>query len=153
MSISEDAELDTAIELLRDAYAVIDGIPARRIALYTWQSPRGMVKYYPITAKFKKTADEIDCGTLACAAGWLCLHPKFQELGLRVSREGDPTLADNARVHGFDALARVFHITEPQAYRLFRLASAAPVGQHKSIWLDRCLNLIAQLQLSKSNSL
>lgn len=153
----KDAELDVTIELLKDAYEIIDGIPAKRVFLNSWQNPLGglqhLTQWGPETTSYKKTAAQIDCGTLACAAGWLCLHPKFQALGLMVNRDGDPALASNPNSYGYAALARVFHITHTQAATLFGLAFSARSSAHKSIWLDRCLTLIANLQLSKSNVL
>lgn len=57
-------------ELLKDAYAIIGGIPEDKIHL------RAIVS---------KVGESAECGTVCCAAGWLGLHPKFQALGLTTS--------------------------------------------------------------------
>jgi hypothetical protein len=48
--------------LLRDAYAIIDGIPDAAFDLDEVVADLGR---------------RLDCGTIACAAGWLSLHPTF----------------------------------------------------------------------------
>lgn len=69
------------LELLRDAYMIIDGIPDELINLdrvYT-------------TENIKPA-----CGTIACAAGWLALHPTFQSLGFKFH----PTAYQNITMQG-----------------------------------------------------
>lgn len=58
------------LDLLRDAYMIIDGIPDKSFNLMQVYSTRKV---------------KADCGTIACAAGWLALHPDFQALGLKYS--------------------------------------------------------------------
>lgn len=50
-------------EKLKEAYAIIDGIPANKFRLEAL-----LKKYDP---------EHLRCGTIACAAGWLSLHPTF----------------------------------------------------------------------------
>ena len=64
------------VEKIKDAYAILAGIPA--------------AKFVPSLSSFYRRADgewlfreprsirELPCGTLACGAGWLVLHPKFK---------------------------------------------------------------------------
>jgi len=54
-------------ELFKEAYSIIDGIPEEYLNLDTIVS---------------NDIDHVGCGTIACAAGWLGLHPTFQKLGL-----------------------------------------------------------------------
>ncbi len=55
-------------ELLKDAYAIIDGIPDAAINLARIVSKGGR---------------KPSCGTIACAAGWLGFHPKMRAAGLK----------------------------------------------------------------------
>ena len=68
----------------------------------------------------------LDCGTKACAIGMACLHPWFNERGLKaapadlskgciypVCVEGDFSL------HGFHGVAHFFGISHNEAFRLF----------------------------------
>lgn len=94
------------IELLREAYAIIDGIPDKRINL-------------GVIARGPKPNDPKHCGTIACAAGWLGMHPKFKELGMRTSN-GDLTLKGVPDYFDWDdVLARVFDCSQHVAQKLF----------------------------------
>jgi hypothetical protein len=98
--------MEPNFELLRDAYAIIDGIPESYFALDQWREDR-------------------PCGTVACAAGWLMQHPQFQVLGLRDKR------LDHSPYHcpvfnvgitqfvGFSAMAHVFNLSLDDADDLF----------------------------------
>jgi len=55
-------------ELLKDAYAILAGIPAKAYALSTIREHKG---------------ESLSCGTIACGFGWLGMHPQFQALGLK----------------------------------------------------------------------
>lgn len=63
-------------ELLREAYAIIGGIPMRKIHLRKLITEGGL----------NRPVKELKCGTIACGAGWLALHPMFTKLGLRISK-------------------------------------------------------------------
>ncbi len=52
-------------ELLKDAYQVLGGIPARQFKLAKIISERG---------------GRDECGTIACGMGWLAIHPRFRKL-------------------------------------------------------------------------
>ena len=92
--------------LLRDAYAIIDGIPADRFYLNSWR----------LTGKSAQ-----DCGTIACAAGWLAMHPTMRDCGLRNDREGAPIFKNSLGISQFDyqALAKFFCMTVAQAQDIF----------------------------------
>lgn len=54
------------------AHQIIDGIPEEVIDLETY---------------VKKKGRSIGCGTVACGAGWLAMHPAFNEVGLIIHDE------------------------------------------------------------------
>ena len=60
--------------LLRKAYAIIDGIPEDRFDLSS--------------ILHGGNPNPHACGTIACAAGWIAMHPDFQELGLTLTSYG-----------------------------------------------------------------
>ncbi|RQT26117.1 hypothetical protein [Burkholderia contaminans] len=112
-------------ELLKDAYEIIAGIPSANMNLNTW-----------------RTRDEgATCGTIACAAGWLTLHPKFQDLGLKVSNESShPNHLSRPVFNGKEnmaALADLFRIDWDDAFQLFREKTVSERGTHKQIFLRR----------------
>lgn len=90
-------------ELLREAYAIIDGIPAENINLFD------------ITTKMSRDL----CGTVACAAGWLALHPEFRKkTGLSISKNG--SLLRRGVYDTYDTtLSRVFSCAPAEARQLF----------------------------------
>jgi hypothetical protein len=107
-------------ELLKDAYEIVDGIPAENFNLNQWRKKdRGM-----------------SCGTIACAAGWLSLHPKFQALGLGYRDFGiegyQVTFGDE---YHFAALAELFNIGNTQAHVLFGSAHEFEPEGHKAEFL------------------
>lgn len=55
------------VELLREAYAIFDGIPAERVNLSVIASG---------------STNPASCRTVACGMGWLGMHPTFNSLGL-----------------------------------------------------------------------
>lgn len=131
-------------ELLKDAYAIIDGIPEHLINLS-----------YIVSEKGESPA----CGTICCAAGWLAHHPQFQALGLSCSPDGGMLL-----LHGSsnylgvyaDQLAEVFGISYTDAADLFDSADRFEIakhGTHKQIWLNRMWRYLdAHKQLTPAQS-
>lgn len=134
-------------ELLRKAYAIIAGIPEHRFDLVDFVS--------------SGTPNPNDCGTIACAAGWLAMHPDFCALGLTltpgllryvpalVGRENDP------RAQGYPALADVFGLSDDLAYHVFAsrecsrfddaFLKRAPTASDKAVFLNRVRRLLAEL--------
>jgi hypothetical protein len=108
-------------ELLKDAYEIVDGIPAENFDLNAW-----------------RTKDcGASCGTIACAAGWLSLHPKFQALGLGYENRGvEGYQVTFGTDYHFPALASLFNISYSQAQGLFGLAEE-PGYAHKDLFLSR----------------
>ncbi|MFW6855296.1 hypothetical protein ACODYM_28815 [Burkholderia gladioli] len=92
-------------ELLRDAFAIIDGIPDQAFRLDAWVKRRG---------------DALDCGTIACAGGWLAQHPKFTRMGLTLNFSGDfarPELHNRAR--DYQALSQMFSLRRGDEVDIF----------------------------------
>lgn len=134
------------IERLRDLYAMIVGIPERKIYLGVWR-----------TGKFDKadgapdaiTAHEAahDCGSTACAVGWACAYPKFQEQGLRFHRAtygyDVPVFTEHqTRYQNFAAVQEFFGLTLHEAHGLFL---SVPENHHRvatgvTIWQEKGLS-------------
>ncbi|MGE5621741.1 MAG: hypothetical protein ACM3WS_01085 [Bacillota bacterium] len=122
MNISPD------FELLKDAYAIIDGIPETAIALGRLQTARG---------------EALDRGTICSPAGWLAQHPQFRELGLSLSDDGERLCyqGESAQSGGeAPIMARVFGLQEAEAEHLFDSRSTYSLGDDsglsdKRLWL------------------
>jgi len=110
-------------ELLREAYAIIGGIPKDAFNL------RSVINLH---------GKSLDCGTIACAAGWLAMHPKFNALGLCLAAGDRHSLQLQGEPIWFDtAMSKVFGISERLAAELFGIALRGETGSHKEIWLRR----------------
>lgn len=130
-------------ELLKDAYAIIDGIPEKHFNLNRWVQNE---LYRP---------GEV-CNTIACAGGWLAQHPKFNELGLRMSWErgngrGNNSLSlfhQKTKEREFDALASLFNISYTTAHKLFTAFHNSPYDhaqvRHKAMFLNRVRQFLKQ---------
>ncbi len=68
--------------LLREAREMLASIPTRQFDLSQIVTERGAGAFGSIAADGDLSAG---CGTIACAAGWLALTPRFQALGLTAS--------------------------------------------------------------------
>jgi len=115
--------MDTApdFELIKDAYAIIDGIPETAIDLDELVSVRG---------------ETLEHGTMCSPAGWLAQHPKFMALGLSLSDDdtrlqlaGEPP-ADESPA---DILARVFRLAPGEARHLFADRSTYTLGDDSGL--------------------
>lgn len=132
--------------LFKDAIAIIDGIPEARLKLESWQSQDGIVE----------NTEKITCNTIACAGGWLALHPTFQAMGLFPSSStGMPVLEVNGgyRLIGSKALAHIFDMPIPQAQDLFSSRTTSeyedfPDESDRQIWLRRAKNLLESNQIN-----
>lgn len=76
---------------LRDAFAILDGIPKKAWRLEAWRS-RGSA---PV------------CGTIACAAGWLAMNPTMNEQGLTGGVGAYPLCGG---MSGYGALRKFFNL-------------------------------------------
>lgn len=82
-------------ERLAFAYQVISGIPGDVIELDSFRTKKGQT---------------LECGTICCGAGWLALHPVFNELGLTADVFGRPQTIKSVRLGDYsdDALEEIF---------------------------------------------
>jgi hypothetical protein len=140
--------------LLREAYAIVGGIPEHAFWMNSILERKGV---------------SLSCGTVACALGWLGMHPKFQaKTGLAtVSRtslnSGGSTTFKNKPMWYDVAAADVFGITMNEAAQLFGVAKHDELkrwGTHKEVFLARVRNflgtrgqLTAQLKAAKAAKL
>jgi hypothetical protein len=113
-------------ELLKDAYAIIDGIPETAIELDKLVTARG---------------DSLDQGTVCSPAAWLAQHPTFKQCGLALS-DDDSELVLRGRAVGSDAavMAQLFGLPESDAERLFADRNTYTLGDDsglsdKRLWL------------------
>jgi hypothetical protein len=97
-------------KLLKEAYAIIDGIPEDRFNLnFINKNDRGGPRN-----------DPHHCGTIGCAIGWLAMHPKMQALGLGYEETGVCLMFKGAELLGYESAAmRLFNITHTDARNLF----------------------------------
>lgn len=126
------------VELLKDAYAIIGGIPDQLINLENIRSHVG---------------PSLDCGTICCGIGWLAQHPQFNALGLELYRH--LTIGGMVQLHGQpifyrEAASRLFGITKIEAAQLFDPVAVLPklerqriasIG-HKNELLNRIMKLL-----------
>lgn len=133
-------------EKLKQAYAVIDGIPEKNFDLDAWYTETDSKP----GKKIKPT-----CGTIACAAGWLAIHPEFMSKDYRSEATenrywsaGVIRSRSNAWVGGIDYVERTFGLTWEDADALFcpagdsRYESDLTIDQldkmsHKTVWQRR----------------
>ncbi|HYD96538.1 MAG TPA: hypothetical protein VEC01_14510 [Noviherbaspirillum sp.] len=92
-------------ELLKDAYAIIDGIPETAIDLDALCSARG---------------ETLEQGTICSPAGWLAQHPQFMALGLALAEDGTQLTVDGEpAADPSEALSRVLGLRTEDAQHLF----------------------------------
>lgn len=120
-------------ELLKDAVAIIRGIPADRLDLNDWQQHNDDAAIL---------VEQISCGTIACAAGWLALHPDMRARGMGISYiSGAPLFEGKV---GYPALAHFFGINEDEAQILFgpRDQASSRRKSDREVWVERALELL-----------
>lgn len=124
-------------ELLKDAYAIIDGIPETAIDLDRLVSSRGTA---------------LDQGTVCSPAAWLAQHPTFRQCGLGLS-EDDSQLVLNGEPAGSDAytrvMAQVFRLPPGDAERLFADRLTYTLGDDsglsdKRLWLHEVRDFLRE---------
>jgi hypothetical protein len=118
-------------ELLKDAFAIIAGIPPDAVTL-DWTK--------------NKDGASLEKGSVYHPARWLSLHPSFQERGLSASENGKQLRYNGVEgTEGVysEALAKVFALPIQDVINLF-VERGAHMGEEqklhytdKDIWLDR----------------
>ena len=134
------------VELFKDAIAIIAGIPDERLSLGEWQCDDMLG--FKVVRKPKK----IKCHTIACAGGWLALHPTMREHGLRPSPvDGAPILKDGGLYQDpFEALATLFDISEKEATKLFTYRDwDGSERTDRQVWLKRAYKLLAKYEAKR----
>lgn len=115
------------VERLKTLYAVISGIPEKKLDLESWRSGRIRARAWyaeevPVTDK----ALLHTCGTTACAVGYACVYPEFVKQGLTFNRaENTPTFEGQG---SWTAVTRFFGILPKEAQYLFANGTYAPPG-------------------------
>lgn len=120
-------------ELLKTAYAIIDGIPAKRLDLNL----------------IANSNDPSQCGTIACVMGFLGMHPTFQARGLETTQHNH-VLYNGVKTHYAEAAMEIFSMAQHEAFNLFGGAdwSERWPGKgnsrrsDKTIWKHRCRKLL-----------
>lgn len=122
-------------ELLKDAYAIIDGIPYDAISLDWTRTKEG---------------PSLTEGTVYHPARWLACHPGFQERGLSVSENGKHILFQGQSFAGgaySESLAQLFGLSIGDVVSLFaergtRMGEANLADSDKDIWQRRVLSYL-----------
>ncbi len=112
------------------------------------------------SGEIASSSDEVNCGTIACAAGWIALDREFQSLGVFPNPSGVPRFGGSL---GYDALATLFDITEAESYNLFYTRNGDDFKEFghdmvvhmtdRQLWLSRARMLRARyVQVETSNT-
>lgn len=126
------------VERLQQAIRIIEQTPDSQLQLSIWQ--------YPVDDIYATCMEQADCTTIACAAGWLCLHPDMQAQGLYAGPSGIPETANMSTP--FAALGEFFGIQRLQAIDLFTNRSGGEWYSwylemtDRQLWLTRARELL-----------
>lgn len=126
------------------AIEIIEETPDAQVKLTFWQQS------YDKGCGYIRSKEEATCGTIACAGGWLALHPDMQEQGLVSGFGGQPEFHSGGSklALSFRALELFFDILDIQADFLFRSRedyeeSGEMTGlTDKQVWLHRAQRLL-----------
>ena len=132
------------VERLQQAIKIIEGLEDKQVDLRGWQVSAE-------NGTTVKSMSEVDCGTIACAGGWIALNLEMQEQGLSVGLMGTPKYKGYLN---FTALALFFELPMQTAEWLFnrvmddestRAVSLESWGARISdrrIWLNRAREIL-----------
>lgn len=140
-----------SVNKLREACAIIDGIPAGNVWLAKWET-KG-VKNGNLTK------------AILCPGLWLLLHPTFSEiqdtlfnamyLEQRVEDKTPVFQTAGERLYGSLLLAKVLKISPQEAASLFRPITTTELQKglpDKVLWRQRAINLIKKLEKVATSS-
>jgi len=102
-------------ERLRTLYSIMAGIPAEKVHMKNWRG-------------WSTMPDETlihNCGTAACAVGWACAYPEFQEHGLDYV-SGMPFFAGESN---WLAVQKFFGLSHTEAQAMFMVTSVGLVAK------------------------
>jgi hypothetical protein len=139
------------IELFDKAVDFIASRSDDQLRLSDWQDT-GMGR------TFVSSSSEVNCGTIACAAGWLAINPDFEELGVEVCGSGAPKFENET---AYWAMARLFGLPYAVAIGLFYIRGFddyAKFGEKamehltdRQLWLSRARLIRAEF-VPKTNN-
>ena len=127
---------DEAKAMLLELADLLDSLPPGRFDYSHWVSSNW------------EGAEDLSCGTTACAAGWATTLPSFRAKGLQLYRFTRGTVAEVRQVdddgfehaRAFEALANVLDIGLVDAYELFspgetcsKLGLTSPAAEAEAI--------------------
>jgi hypothetical protein len=121
-------------ELLKYAYAVIDGIPENRFNLSVIAQNNAI----------RVQNNPHHCGTIGCALGWLAMHPDFQARGLSIDPKGYLCFEGN-RCGVSRAGVGLFGITWQQSEFLFFPPREGERGNDKEVFQRRVKEFFASI--------
>lgn len=124
-------------ELLKDAYAIIDGIPETAVALGKLQTAKG---------------ESLEKGTICSPAGWLAQHPEFNDAGLSLSEDGNYLILNgelSETATPAQIMAQLFALRQPDAELLFGERDTYTLGDDsglsdKRLWLREVREFLRQ---------
>jgi hypothetical protein len=100
----QENDMKPNYELLKDAYAIIGGIPEEKVNLERIIASKGR---------------SLECGTVACAFGWLSMHPQFKRK-LKYAGSVSGFVVNGASYANYrTAAAALFDITSDNARNIF----------------------------------
>jgi len=82
--------------------------------------------------KYTHWNDSNECGTVACALGWACYMPRFQKLGLFMSKARNRPVMKGISGDSFDAARHLFGLSLQEAFFLFY------PGSFKVLCTEKC---------------
>lgn len=128
-------------ELLKDAHAIIDGIPDAAVAFGPPCKTRG---------------PRLEDGTVCSPEGWLALHPTFTALGLTISPDGSSLHVSGNTMSAVAAMAQIFRVPEEEAALLFGERSlflseeSTSDVSDRQLWLTRVRHHIHSRAMSQT---
>lgn len=141
------------IELIKDAYAIVDGVPDKNLNLRYFLTKGNLRRRYEVPKYYLKPL-MADCGTIACAAGLIAMHPGMVARGLKLLHNERPGGFAPAfgSLRGYDALSEFFGLSYHEVSYLFGSRGESsyddqlftPTMTDKQLWLARVRTFLAR---------
>lgn len=138
------------IELFDKAVDFIASRTDEQLDLGDWQ------KSWTNRGTIAPSSEYVNCGTIACAGGWIALSPEFNELGVYPGIAGAPRFDGDA---AYSAMAKLFDIPRHVAANLFyfrttddevQFGEFANTMTDRQLWLSRARMVRANYLIKKS---
>lgn len=113
------------VRLLTILADFLDQLPSDQFDLHTWLETGNLNDKAVAELTVAEMLAEKDCGTTACAIGWACTIPEFQEAGLKYHYDYDGIYVGQPPADGvtdgstIQQVARLLDLTIFQANHLF----------------------------------